>query len=109
MPLMLVAAPPSQRTCFRQRLPQGSQTCAQVAPQGAPLAQVAGQLSVPPQLSPISPQYCCTPVALLQVVFAQVGPPTHAPLLPQTQPAPMAVQSVPHASELPQPSPMVPQ
>jgi hypothetical protein len=106
---MLVVAPPSQRTCFWHKLPQLSQTWAEVAPQGKPFEQVAGQLSVPPQASPISPQYCCTPLALLQVALTQSAPPTHAFLLPHTQPLPAAEQSVPQASEWPQPSPMVPQ
>ena len=89
-------------------MPQASQTWALVSPQGRPFAQVAGQLSVPPQLSPTSPQYCCTPLALLQVVFTQPGPPTHT-LLVHTQPLPAAEQSVPQLSSWPQLSPTVPQ
>ncbi len=108
VPLMLVVAPPSQRTCFKHRLPQASQTWAVVSPQGRPFAHAAGQLSVPPQPSPTSPQYCCTPLALLQVVFGQSGPPTHTLLL-QTHPLPAAEQSVPQSSEWPQLSPTVPQ
>jgi hypothetical protein len=57
----------------------------------------------------MSPQYCCTPLVLLQVAFTQSGPPTHAFLPPHTQPVPAAEQSAPQSSELPQPSPMVPQ
>jgi hypothetical protein len=79
-----------------------------VSPQGRPFAHVAGQLSVPPQLSPTSPQYCCTLLALLQVVFWQSGPPTHT-LLVHVQPLPAAEQSVPQSSEWPQLSPTVPQ
>jgi hypothetical protein len=69
-----------------------------VSPQGKPFAHVGGQLSVPPQPSPTSPQYCCTPLALLQVVFLQSGPPTHTLLL-QVQFVPAAEQSVPQSSE----------
>jgi hypothetical protein len=46
---------------------------------------------------------------LLQVSFTQPAPPTHAFLLPHTQPLPAAEQSVLQPSEWPQPSPMVPQ
>jgi hypothetical protein len=73
------------------------------------LAQVAAQLKVPPQASPTSPQYCWTPLALVQLTFWQLGPPTHTLLLPHTQPVPADEQSVPQLSELPQPSPTVPQ
>jgi len=103
---MLVMAPPSQLTWFRHRLPQ-LQTWAEA--QAVPAGQLVGQLSVPPQPSPISPQYCCTPLALLQATFTQSAPPTHTLLLPHTQLVPEAEQSVPQASALPQPSPMVPQ
>jgi hypothetical protein len=48
-------------------------------------------------------------LALLQVALAQSAPPTHAFLLPHTQPLPAAEQSVAHPSEWPHPSPMVPQ
>ena len=106
---MLVVAPLSQRTCFRHRLLQLSQTLAVTAPQGTPFEQVAGQLSVAPQPSPMSPQYCCPPLALLQLTFAQPAPPTHAFLLPHSQPLPAVEQSALQVSELPQPSPMVPQ
>jgi hypothetical protein len=77
--------------------------------QVVPAGQVVGQPSVPPQLSPMSPQYCCTPLALLHVTFTQSGPPTHTFLLPQTQLGPEAEQSAPQESELPQLSPTVPQ
>jgi hypothetical protein len=106
---MLVVAVPLQRTRFRHSPPQGSQTLGVTAPQGVPFAQVAAQLSVPPHASPTSPQYCWTPLALVQLTFWQPGPPTHTLLPPHTQPLPAAEQSVPHASELPQPSPTVPQ
>jgi hypothetical protein len=106
---MLVVAVPLQRTRFRHKPPQGSQTLAVIAPQGVPFAHVAGQPSVAPQPSPTLPQYCCTPLALLQETFTQSGPPTHTLLLPHTQFAPEAEQSVPQGSELPQPSPTVPQ
>jgi hypothetical protein len=46
---------------------------------------------------------------LLQETFWQLGPPTHTLLLPHTQPLPAAEQSALHTSELPQPSPTVPQ
>jgi hypothetical protein len=107
---MLVVAPPSQRTCFKHKLPQLSQTLAVTAPQGTPpsVEQVAGQLKVPPHASPILPQYCCTPLAFLQAAFTQSGPPTHTLLL-HVQLVPAAEQSMPQSSELPQPSPMLPQ
>ena len=71
---------------------------------------MAGQLTVPPQASPMSPQYCWTPLLLLQVVFTQVGPPTQVFLvLSHCQPEPAAEQSEVQSFELPQPSPMVPQ
>jgi hypothetical protein len=57
----------------------------------------------------MSPQYCCTPLALLQVALVQSAPPTQVFLLPHTQPLPATEQLLPQASELPQPSPMVPQ
>jgi hypothetical protein len=106
---MLVVAPPSQRTCFRHRLAQLSQTWAEIPPQGKPFEHATGQLTVPPQPSPMSPQYCCTPLASLQVIFTQSAPPTQAFWPPHTQPLPAAEQSAPQSSELPQPSPMVPQ
>jgi len=106
---MLVVAVPLQRTRFRHKPPQGSQTLAVIAPQGVLFAHVAGQPSVAPQPSPTLPQYCCTPLALLQVTGRQPGPPTQELLLPHTQPLPAAEQSVPQLTELPQPSPMVPQ
>jgi hypothetical protein len=112
LPLMLVVAVPLQRTRLRHRPPQVSQTLAAKAPQATPLAQVAGQggSRVPPQPSPMSPQYCCTPSALLQVAATHPSPPTHTlPLRGHTQPLPAAEQSVPQSSEPPQPSPMVPQ
>ena len=109
MPLMLVVAVPLQRTRFRHRLPQVSQTLAVTAPQATPLEQVGGQLNVPPHASPILPQYCCTPLALLQVAFTQSTPPTQTFLSPHAQLLPAAEQSVPQLSELPHPSPMVPQ
>jgi hypothetical protein len=57
----------------------------------------------------MSPQYCCTPSALLQVTFVvQSGPPTQTFLL-HSQPVPAAEQSVPQSSEWPQRSPTVPQ
>jgi hypothetical protein len=57
----------------------------------------------------MEPQYCCTPLVLLQETLWQSGPPTHTLLLPHTQLVPEAEQSVPHGSALPQPSPTVPQ
>ena len=106
---MLVVAVPLQRTRFRHRPPQGSQTLAVIAPQGVPFAHAGGQLRVAPQASPTSPQYCCTPLALLHVTGTQPVPPTHELLLPHTQPLPAAEQSVPQLSEPPQLSPIVPQ
>src|ERR1700690_2958454 len=103
---MLVVAPPAQATCFRHRLPQ-LQTWAEL--QVVPVGHVDGQVSVPPHPSPMEPQYCCTPLAVLQATFTQSGPPTQTLLLPHTQLVPEAEQSVPQASELPQPSPTVPQ
>jgi hypothetical protein len=46
---------------------------------------------------------------LLQLSFWQFGPPTHTLLPPHSQPLPAVEQSVLQASELPQPSPTVPQ
>jgi hypothetical protein len=66
------------------------------------------QLSEPPQPSPTVPQYW-PPAAGLQVIFEQLVPPTHMLLLPHPQPLPDAEQSVPQLSELPQPSPTIPQ
>src|SRR5208283_5259759 len=109
VPLILVVAPPSQWTWLWHRLTQVPQTFAMVAPQVMPAGQVAGQLSVPPQPSPMLPQYCCGPLASLQVTCTQLGPPMHTLLLPHAQPLPAAEQSVLHTNELPQPSPMVPQ
>jgi hypothetical protein len=57
----------------------------------------------------MSPQYCCTPLALLQETLTQSGPPTHTFLLPHTQLLPEAEQSAPQGSGLPQASPTVPQ
>jgi hypothetical protein len=106
---MLVVAVPLQRTRFKHRPPQGSQTLGVTAPQGVPFAQVAAQLNVPPHASPTPPQYCWTPLALVQLTFWQFGPPTHTLLPPHSQPLPAVEQSVLQASELPQPSPTVPQ
>ena len=105
---MLVVAVPVQATCFRHRLPQ-PQIWAEGRPQVVPLGHVVGQLNVPPQLSPILPQYCWTPAELLHATFTQSDPPTHTLFVPHTQLAPEAVQSVPQGSALPQPSPTVPQ
>jgi hypothetical protein len=107
---MLVVAVPLQRTRLRHRPPQVSQTLAAKAPQATPLAHVAGQVKVPPQPSPMVPQYCCTPLVSLQVVFTHPVPPRHTlPLSGHAQPLPAAEQSVPQLSEPPQPSPTVPQ
>jgi len=50
-----------------------------------------------------------SPLDATQVSRLQLEPPTHVFLLPHTQPLPAAEQSAPQLSELPQPSPMVPQ
>jgi hypothetical protein len=99
VPLILVVVPGAQP----QRWAKGE-------PQTAGDEQVAGQFRIPPQPSPTVPQYCCTPLALLQVVFMQEGPPRHTlPVSGHPQPLPEAEQSVPQLSEPPQPSPTVPQ
>jgi hypothetical protein len=68
---MLVVAVPLQRTRFKHRPPQGSQTLGVTAPQGVPFAQVAAQLNVPPHASPTPPQYCWTPLALVQLTSSK--------------------------------------
>src|SRR5580765_1786167 len=76
------------------------------APPQVPIGQVAGQFRVPPQPSPIVPQYWPPPVGL-QVIFLQFGSPQTLGTFWPPQVA-GAVQA-PQSSERPQPSPIVPQ
>ena len=76
------------------------------APPQDPIGQVVGQVSVPPQPSPIVPQYW-PPPAGVQVIFLQLGSPQ---TLATPWPAHVAgAGQVPQSSDPPQPSPMVPQ
>src|SRR4029078_315288 len=69
-----------------------------------PIGQVMGQVKVPPQPSPIVPQYWPPPVGL-QVIFLQLGSPhtLATPWPPQVAGDVHAPQSI----DPPQPSPMV--
>jgi len=75
-------------------------------PPQVPIGQVVGQFSVPPQPSPIVPQYW-PPPASVQVIFLQLGSPQTlaTPWPPQVA---GAVQ-FPQSSDPPQPSPIMPQ
>ena len=82
-----------------------------VAPPGGtppqvPIGHVIGQFKLPPQPSPIVPQYWPPPVGL-QVIFLQLGS-------PQTLATPWPAQvagavQAPQSIEPPQPSPIMPQ
>src|SRR5512133_1456848 len=101
---MVVVASPSHLIRLRHRLPHGSQTLGVTLPQAAPLVHVAGQLRVPPQLSPIGPPQYSPPLASLQVRRLQVASPLHKPLTgSHTWVGP---QLLLHKRLPPQPSPM---
>ena len=106
MPVRLVV-PVGHLTCAAHMAPQlatGQTLLAQV-----PLPGQSPHWSVPPQPSPMSPQYW-PPPATVQATRVQLGPPTHRPLLvSHTQPALKAEQVSPQSTVPPQPSPTLPQ
>jgi hypothetical protein len=70
---------------------------------------IAGHFNVPPQPSPMSPQYC-PPSGVVQEIFLHEGPPVQIPwVASQVQPGPALAQSSPQERTPPQPSPTMPQ
>jgi hypothetical protein len=109
VPLTLVVPLPGQVVCLRHRFVHGvavPHTLAITWPHVWPLAHGVLQSSVPPQPSPILPQYC-TPFGAVHEPGLHVGSP-HRYEVPRPPQVSAPVQPG-HVTVPPQPLPIVPQ